>query len=82
MEAMLIGKKKVPLVGFMIDPQKQPAVALGANDRLGEFQGVLSFRPEHVLSPDKTCRCRCRWVIKGNLIGYPPDQSTVWTGKI
>lgn len=80
-------EEKSPTVWFrdrsVIDLEaKQHAEFLGGNDWLNEFQGDLSFCPEQVLSPDNTCRRRCRQVIKGNLISYPPDQSTVWTGKI
>lgn len=53
---------------------------LGGDDWLNESHGVLSFHPENVLS-HHTCRSRCRQVIKGNLIRFLPDQSTVWIGK-
>lgn len=56
------------------------AELLGGDAWLNESHRVLSFRPENVLS-HHTCRSRCRQVIKGNLIRFLPDQSTVCIGK-
>lgn len=77
--AMLVGERKAHWWASWKSP-KATAELLGGDDWLNESHGVLSFRPENVLS-HHTCRSRCRQVIKGNLIRFLPDQSALWIGK-
>lgn len=72
-------EKKIFLVCFMRNPPHLPDGLLWENDWLKmnptePFHSILKMTSLSYY----TCRNRCSQVTKGSLIGYVPDQSTVY----